>query len=60
MFWERVQEEGNIKSVSLFLLYAYTIYPLSFLRAMQQKDITHLSEPDRKAAFNCAWDSIRD
>ena len=57
--WERGQEEGIIKSVSPYLLYAYTIYPLSFLQAMQQKEICRLNETDRLAAFQCAWDSIK-
>ena len=57
--WERGKKEGIIKSVSPYLLYAYTIYPLSFLLAMHVKGIISIDEKDRLEAFQAAWNSIK-
>ncbi len=57
--WERGQKEGIIKPISNYLLYAYTVYPLSFLLAMEQNCLSCLNKDSRLAAFQCAWDSIK-
>ena len=57
--WERGKKEGIIKSISPYLLYAYTVYPLSFLLAMHVKGICKVTEVDRLEAFQAAWDSIK-
>ena len=57
--WERGQENGVIKLISPYLLYAYTIYPLAFLTSMQQKDSFQLTEKNLNEAFQSAWDSIK-
>ena len=57
--WERGKNEGIIKSMSPYLLYAYTVYPLSFLLAMHVKGIIKIDEKDRSEAFQAAWDSIK-
>ena len=57
--WERGKKEGIIKSISPYLLYAYTVYPLSFLLAMHVKGIMTIGEKDREEAFQAAWDSIK-
>ena len=57
--WERGKNEGIIKSVSPYLLYAYTVYPLSFLLAMHVKGFNNFDEKDRLEAFQAAWDSIK-
>ena len=57
--WERGQEKGEIKLISPYLLYAYSIYPLAFLTSMQQKDSFQLSEKNLNEAFQSAWDSIK-
>ena len=57
--WERGQREGTIKPLSPYLLYAYTINPLSFLIVMQQRGVFQLSETHIEEAFQAAWDSIK-
>ncbi len=57
--WERGQQEGIIKPVSHYLLYANTIYPLAFLMTMQQKEVYRLDEESLKNTFLLAWDSIK-
>jgi AcrR family transcriptional regulator len=57
--WMRGQNEGIIKPMSNYLLYAYSINPLSFLmmsekRAAFKLDKTHLEE-----AYQSAWNSIK-
>ena len=59
VLWERGKKEGIIKSVSPYLLYAYTVYPLSFLVAMHVKGMIQVDENDRRQAFQAAWDSIK-
>ncbi len=57
--WERGKEEGIVKPVSPYLLYAYTVYPLSFLRAIQEKALYGITDDILKQAFQSAWDAIR-
>jgi len=57
--WERGIQEGVIKKVSPYLLYAFTIYPLAFLTNSQYKNNCPLNEEKLKDAFNIAWDSIK-
>ena len=57
--WERGQQKGIIKLISPYLLYAYTMYPLSFLTNMHQKNNFILNEKHLEEAFQSAWDSIK-
>ena len=57
--WERGKEEGILKPVSNYVLYAYAIYPLSFLLAVQEKDIYVMTAEDRQKSFKSAWDAIK-
>jgi len=57
--WERGQKEGIIKNISPYLLYAYTIYPLTFLMTMQKRSDFELTEDKLTEAFDSAWDSIK-
>jgi AcrR family transcriptional regulator len=57
--WERGQQEGIIKQISPYLLYAYTVAPLSFLMTMQQRGDFHLNETHLNDAFQAAWNSIK-
>lgn len=57
--WERGQKEGIIKSISPYVLYAFTIYPLAFLMINQQHHFCQLNETKLKDAYNAAWDSIK-
>lgn len=57
--WKRGKDEGIIKPISDYLLYAYSINPLSFLMVIQKRgafqlDTTHLEE-----AYQSAWSSIK-
>ncbi len=57
--WEKGKEEGIIKPLSIFVLYAYAIYPLSFLMAMQDRNLYTLDEKVLDETFRAAWDAIK-
>lgn len=57
--WERGKEEGILKPISPYLMYAFTIYPLAFLTNKQYKSNCDLTEERIDIAFNAAWDSIK-
>ncbi|KEY19866.1 TetR/AcrR family transcriptional regulator [Kaistella antarctica] len=57
--WEKGKKEGIIKPLSDYILYAFTIYPLSFLLEMQDRDIYTLNENVKTKTFQAAWDAIR-
>lgn len=57
--WKRGQKEGIIKPVSPYVLYAYTINPLSFLMVMQQRGAFQLNNQHVEDAFQAAWNSIK-
>lgn len=57
--WERGQREGIIKPISPYLLYAYTIAPLSFLMTMKQRGAFQLNETHLEDAYQAAWNSIK-
>lgn len=57
--WERGKKEGIIKPVSNYILYAYTISPLSFLMMADKRDGFKLDETHIELAYQAAWDSIK-
>ena len=57
--WERGIKEGIIKPLSPYLLYAYTINPLSFLMVMQQRGVFQLNQDYLEDAYRAAWNSIK-
>ena len=57
--WKRGKSEGIIKPISDYVLYAHTIYPLSFLLEMQQRNIFTLDETTKNNLFQVAWDAIK-
>lgn len=57
--WERGKKEGIIKPLSDYILYAFTVYPLSFLLGMQDREIYILSEESKAETFKAAWDAIK-
>ncbi len=57
--WIRGQNEGIIKKVSPYMLYAFSIYPISFLMNMQQRELYELSSTHVDEAYNMAWNSIK-
>ena len=57
--WERGKKEEIIKPLSNYVLYGFTIYPLSFLLEMQEREIYTLNEKVKVETFQAAWDSIK-
>jgi len=57
--WKRGQEEGIIKDISPYLLYAFTIYPMAFLINARHKNMCQLEDNVLEKAFQVAWDSIK-
>ncbi|MFS4481730.1 TetR/AcrR family transcriptional regulator [Hyunsoonleella sp. 2307UL5-6] len=57
--WERGKQEGVIKPISDYILYAYSINPLSFLMMAQKQNEFELTGVHIDAAFVTAWDSIK-
>ena len=53
------KNEGIIKDISDYLLYAYTITPISFLIVMQNREAYNLDPKSIDEAYESAWDSIR-
>ena len=57
--WSRGKKEGIIKPLSDYVLYSFTIYPLSFLLEMQERDLCVLDEKVKSETFQAAWDAIK-
>lgn len=57
--WERGKQEGIIKPVSNYLLYAYAINPLSFLMIAQKRGAFQLDRTQLEDAYQSAWSSIK-
>lgn len=57
--WERGKKEGIIKPLSDYILYAFTVYPLSFLLGMQEREIYTLTDEAKAETFKAAWDAIK-
>ncbi|MDW7691538.1 TetR/AcrR family transcriptional regulator [Flammeovirgaceae bacterium SG7u.111] len=57
--WVRGQEEGIIKKMSNYVLYAYTVYPLAFLTNTEISVYCQLDKSSLDEAFQAAWDSIK-
>lgn len=57
--WARGKQEGIIKPMSDYLLYAYTINPLSFLMTSQKRGVFKLDKKEIEDAYQSAWSSIK-
>jgi len=57
--WTRGKKEGIIKPISEYLLYAYSINPLSFLMMTQNRGAFTLNKTHIEEAYIAAWDSIK-
>jgi len=57
--WERGRKEGIIKPFSDYLLYAYSIIPLSFLMITQKRGAFTLDKKHLEEAYQSAWSSIK-
>ena len=58
--WARGKKEGVIKPYSDYILYAYSINPLSFLMMAQKQDTFQLNKESMEQAFQAAWNSIKN
>jgi AcrR family transcriptional regulator len=56
---ERGRHEGILRDVSPYLLYAYTIYPISFFAAVKNRDEFDLSKDMYQHTFDMAWNAIK-
>lgn len=57
--WARGKKESIIKPLSDYLLYAYTINPLSFLMMSQKRGAFTLNKTHIVEAYQAAWNSIK-
>lgn len=57
--WDRGKKEGSIKPYSDYILYAYSINPLSFLMMSQKRESFKLNDKHIENAFTAAWNSIK-
>ena len=57
--WARGKKEGIIKPFSDYILYAYSINPLSFLMMAQKREAFKLNSEHMEEAFQAAWNSIK-
>lgn len=57
--WQRGKAEGVIKPISDYILYAYSINPLSTLMMAQKQGQFQLTKEHVEEAFTAAWDSIK-
>jgi len=57
--WEMGKEQGIIKPVSPYMLYAFSIYPIAFLMNMQQGELYKLTAAHIDEAYEMAWNSIK-
>ena len=58
--WTRGKKEGIIKPYANYILYAYSINPLSFLMMAQKQDAFQLNQDHLEDAFQAAWNSIKN
>ncbi|TVZ14316.1 TetR/AcrR family transcriptional regulator [Maribacter sp. MAR_2009_72] len=57
--WARGKAEGIIKPISDYLLYAYSINPLSFLMLVENRGAIKIGAQELEEAFQAAWSSIK-
>jgi AcrR family transcriptional regulator len=57
--WRRGKDEGIIKAMSDYLLYAYAINPLSFLMMSEKRGAFKLDKTHLEEAYQSAWNSIK-
>ena len=57
--WARGKKEGIVKPMSDYLLYAYSINPLSFLMMSQKRGAFTLDKTHLEEAYQSAWNSIK-
>lgn len=59
LLWQRGIEEKILKDMSMYAMYAFTIYPLAFLLQCHQKKQCEFNSEKIEEAYKSAWDSIK-
>ncbi len=57
--WMKGKQEGILKNISPYLMYAFSIYPVAFLMNMKNRGLCPLDEKILQESFRTAWDSIK-
>jgi AcrR family transcriptional regulator len=57
--WKRGKDEAVIKPISDYILYAYSINPISSLMMAQKEGQFQLTKANIEEAFQTAWDGIK-
>lgn len=57
--WNKGLDEGVFRNVSPYVLYATTIYPISFFAAVKNRNEFHLSEEMSQQTFEMVWNAIK-
>ena len=57
--WERGKKEGILKPLSPYVLYAFTIYPITFLMNIENGGLCKVDQEALEKAYSAAWDSIK-
>ncbi len=57
--WKKGKEQGIIKPVSDYLLYAYTVNPLSYLMMVKKRNAFVPTKENINEAYQLAWDSMK-
>ena len=52
--WDKGKQEGILKQMSPYLMYAFTIYPIAFLINMDNRNLCSLCDITIKGAFDAA------
>ncbi|WP_196891473.1 TetR/AcrR family transcriptional regulator [Aureivirga marina] len=58
--WEKGQNQGIIKKVSLYILYAYSLQPISFLIKISERENFEMDEKMLEDMFETVWDAIKE
>ncbi len=57
-FWERGIKEGMLKETSSPLIYAFSLYPISYLLRAQSTNGIKFNKEELEEIFELAWDSV--
>jgi TetR/AcrR family transcriptional regulator, repressor of fatR-cypB operon len=57
--WERGQQEGIIKPLSRPMLYAFTLFPMTYMTRIYIKSGKEFTNEAMDAAFAASWDAIK-
>lgn len=57
--WERGKKEGIVKPLSPYILYAFSIYPITFIMNVENRGLCKVDQGALEKAHAAAWDSIK-